>query len=44
VLLVEPSCMPATTQAQLDRLRRRPVVVLGGTAAVSARAVSGGAC
>ena len=44
VLLVEPGCMPAVTQRQLDRLQPTTVVVLGGTGAVSARAVSGAGC
>ena len=44
VLLVEPSCMPAATKRQLDRLQPATVVVLGGLDAVSARAVAGGAC
>ena len=44
VLLVEPSCMPAATKRSLDRLQPTTVVVLGGTEAVSARAVSGAAC
>ena len=39
VLLVEPTCMPAATRRQLDRLQPTTVVVLGGTSAVSARAV-----
>ena len=44
VLLVEPTCMPAASKRQLDRLQPTTVVVLGGTSAVSARAVSGAAC
>ena len=44
VLLVEPTCLPGATKRQLDRLQPTTVVVLGGTDAVSARAVDGAAC
>ncbi len=44
VLLVEPTCMPAASKRQLDRLQPTTVVVLGGERAVSARAASGAAC
>lgn len=44
VLLVEPTCMPAATARELQRLRARTVVVLGGTAAVSDAAAAGAVC
>lgn len=44
LLLVEPTCMPAETKRELDRLRPTTVVVLGGDAAVSDAAVAGTAC
>ena len=44
LLLVEPTCMPAATKRELDRLRPTTIVVLGGTAAVSAAAAAGTVC
>jgi acyl-CoA synthetase (AMP-forming)/AMP-acid ligase II len=35
VLLARPTCLPASTKAELDRLGAERVVVLGGTAALS---------
>ena len=44
LLLVEPTCMPASTRRQLDRLRPTTVVVLGGEQSVSRTAAAGRAC
>ncbi len=44
VLLVEPTCMPAATRRELDRLSPARVVVLGGDAAIGAGAVARRAC
>ncbi len=44
LLLVEPSCMPAATKREMDRLQPSTVVVLGGTATVSDAAAGGTVC
>lgn len=44
LLLVEPTCMPAATKQELDRLQPTTVVVLGGAATVSDAAASGVPC
>ena len=44
LLLVEPTCMPAATKRELDRLRPTTVVVLGGTATVSNAAAARTVC
>ena len=41
LLLVESTCTPSATRAALDRLQPATLVVLGGEAAVSARAAAG---
>lgn len=44
LLLVDPQCIPAATQGELDRLQPTAMVVLGGRAAVSDAAASGASC
>lgn len=44
LLLTRPTCLPDVVQAELDRLGRPNVVVLGGQLAVSQAAASGAAC
>jgi putative cell wall-binding protein len=44
LLLTEAGCLPASTKAELERLRPSTIVVLGGTGTVSQAAASGLAC
>ena len=44
LLLVNPTCMPASTKRELDRLDPTSVVVLGGEASVTRSAAEGAVC